>query len=144
MFVWGEVGSSPDVAGRLPSPPPPSRLGETRPHPTSLCDNEGLREPRPEPGYDLQDRGRELGTLGGSEAHEDHPDLALPAGQDKLSEVLVLREEHAPVLKRESHDPFIGRSAGDLGNGDDIVTMGAERADDCEIATLVGQELQSQ
>ena len=66
------------------------------------------------------------------------------AGEDKLSEVLVLREEYAPALKRESHDPFIGRSAGDLGNRDDIVTLGAECADNYEIATLVGQELQSQ
>ncbi len=58
-----------------------------------------------------------------------------------MSEVLVLREEYAPAVKRESHDPFIGRTAGDLGNGDDIVTVGTERADNCEIATLVGQKL---
>jgi len=61
-----------------------------------------------------------------------------------LSEVLVLREEYAPALKRESHDPFIGRSAGDLGNSDDIVAIGAERADNCEIATLVGQASRAQ
>jgi hypothetical protein len=46
------------------------------------------------------------------------------------------------VLKRESHYPFIRRSAGDLSDRDDIVTVGAERADNCEIAALVGQELQ--
>ena len=60
-----------------------------------------------------------------------------------MSEVLVFREGYAPALKPESHDPFIGRYAGDLGNRDDIVAMGAERADSCEIATLVGQDLQS-
>ncbi len=120
-----------------------SALGKACPRATRFHHDEGLGQPRPESGNDLQDSGWQRGTLARPEAHENHPDLALPAGQNKLSEVLVLREEYAPALKRESHDALIGRSAGDLGNRDDIVTLGAERADNCEIATLVGQELQS-
>ena len=118
-------------------------LRKAGPHATRLDDDEGQGQPRPESGNYLQDRGWECGAFGGSEAYEDDADLSLPACQDELSEVLVFREQYPPAFKRESYDIFIGRSAGDLGNGNDIVTVAAERADNGEVATLVGQELQS-
>ena len=116
---------------------------ETCPHPTRLDHDEGLRQTRPESGHDLQDAGREFRALRRPEAHEDHT-YPLPSTRAyKLPEVLVLGEKDALMFEGQSHDAFVGRPSGDLGYGHDVVTLGPERADNCEIATLVGQELQS-
>jgi hypothetical protein len=61
-------------------------------------------------------------------------------GIDELTEVGVFGEEHTILLDGPLDDGLVGCAARELDDGCDVIAFGSERADDAEVATLVGEE----
>ena len=49
----------------------------------------------------------------------------MPISIDELTKVLVLRKKDTPACPSKLEDDFVRGAAGDFGNRDDIVTIGA-------------------
>jgi hypothetical protein len=88
----------------------------------------------------MNDVPRNLLSGGCGETKQDDTLGAFAVGEDELPEVLVFRQDDAPLTDRQPDDLGIFGAGGDLNDADDIVPGGPQGADDREVAALVGQE----
>jgi hypothetical protein len=87
--------------------------------------------------YKLDDGFRQPLACPRGESYQDDTGRRAPFRIDELSEILVFAQENALFSKREGNDRRVIGPGGDVRDRLDVVTGGAQCADDAEIATLI-------
>ena len=64
-------------------------------------------------------------------------DVPVPGGENKLSEILILCNQHTPVIDREVYNNGVIGSLMSIGNGRDIVPRLLECPDHTGIAVFI-------
>jgi len=89
----------------------------------------------------VDDGDAEAPTSSGWESDQDDAACRLPIGIDQLTEVLVLGQQDTPACPSELKDDLVWSTAGDFGDCDDVVTIGAQRAHGREVTALICKEV---